>query len=250
MNRRKRMLDDLDQDIRDHIEAETQDNIARGMSPEEAHYAAIRKFGNVTKVKEETREVWTFVWLEQLLQDIRFGLRMLRKSPGFTAVAVLTLALGIGANTAIFSIIDSLLLRPLNVENPGQLAVLAFRQGSGPLLPQFSIADYRDIRSQTSAAFSDMLGFQLGFDGMSLEGKADRVLTNYVTGNYFSVLGLKPYLGRLILPSEGQTPGADPVVVLSYSFWQTRFGSDPAILGKKVLINGKPSSVIGVAPPH
>src|ERR1700730_15213252 len=118
MRRRKRMLDELDQEIREHIERETQDNIERGIPAEEARYAAVRKFGNVTRVKEETREVWSFVWLEQLWQDIQYGLRVLAKSPGFAAVAILTLASGIGANTAIFSLIDAVMLRALPVANP------------------------------------------------------------------------------------------------------------------------------------
>jgi hypothetical protein len=126
------MMEDLDRDIREHIAMETQDNIERGMSPEEARYAAMRKFGNVTKVKEATREVWSFVWLEQLLKDILFGLRTLLKSPGFTAAAILTLALGIGVNTAIFSLIDAVMLRSMPVENPSRLVLLKWSARNAP----------------------------------------------------------------------------------------------------------------------
>src|SRR5277367_2539066 len=145
--------------------------------------------------------------METLLQDIRYGARMLLKNPGFLIVAVITLALGIGANTAIFSMVDAFLLRPLPVANPAQITVLAYQQQHGRFQTQFSLADYRDIQNQTTEVFSDVLAYQFGLDGLSVDGKADRVMTNYVTGNYFSALGLKPALGRLILPSEGAVPG-------------------------------------------
>jgi predicted permease len=186
--------------------------------------------------------------METLLQDIRYGVRMLLKNPGFMIVAVITLALGIGANTAIFSMVDAFLLRPLPVADPAQITVLAFQQKHGNFLTQFSLADYRDIRDQSTSAFSDVFAYQFGLDGLSVDGKADRVMTNYVSGNYFTALGLKPALGRLILPSEGDVAGADPVMVLGYSYWQTRFGGDPGIVGRKVSVDGHPITIIGVAP--
>jgi predicted permease len=186
--------------------------------------------------------------METLLQDIRYGARMLMKNPGFMIVAVITLALGIGANTAIFSMVDAFLLRPLPVAEPAQITVLAFQQKQGNFLTQFSIADYRDIQNQTKEVFSDVFAWQFGLDGLSVDGKADRIMTNYVTGNYFSALGLKPALGRFILPAEGDVLGADPVMVLGYSYWQTRFGGDPGIVGRKVSVDGKPITIVGVAP--
>jgi predicted permease len=190
--------------------------------------------------------------METLLQDIRYGLRMLKKSPAFTAVAVITLALGIGANTTIFSMVDSFLLRPLPVQDPAQMTVLSQTVSqthkNDTTLPIFSIAEYRDLRSQTSEVFSGVLAYQYGMDGLSANGKTDRVLTNFVSGNYFSLLGLKPALGRFILPSEGEVVGADPVMVLSYSYWQTHFGGDSEIVGKTVTLNGRPFTIVGVAP--
>ena len=128
----KKLLNELDDDIREHLERETQENIERGMSPEEARYAAMRKFGNVTRVKEDTRAVWISTWLEELVQDVRYGLRTMRNSLGFTAVAILTLALGIGANTAIFSLIDAVMLRSLPVEKPSQLMLLKWSARNEP----------------------------------------------------------------------------------------------------------------------
>jgi predicted permease len=170
---------------------------------------------------------------------------MLAKNPGFTAAVVLSLALGIGVNTAIFSVLNGWLFRPLPVPAPKQIMVLGFfQQEEGS---HFSYLDFLDFQRQADA-FSDLFGYAMGGAGLSVDGKASEFAYSVVTGNYFSALGLKPALGRLFVPGEGEKPGEERLVVLGYSCWQTRFGGDFAIVGKQVQINGKPLTVIGVAP--
>ena len=187
-------------------------------------------------------------YLGNFLEDVRYGVRQMRRSPGFTAAAVLTLALGIGANTAIFSVVDSFLLRPLPVADPGQITVLDSPQKQGFALPLFSIPDYRDLCVQAGTVFSGMFSYLSRFDGLSVNGKAERIRASYVSGNFFSTLGIQPAQGRFILPSEGETAGADPVMVLSYNYWKRRFGGDPEIVGTKVSVDGHPVTIVGVAP--
>jgi predicted permease len=247
MKRRKRMLEELDQDIRDHIARETQDNIERGISPEEARYAALRKFGNVTRVKEETREVWDLVWLEQLLQDARFGLRMLRKSPGFTAIAVLTLALGIGASTSIFSVVNAVLLGHLPYKDPGRLAMIwGTNTRRGVNETSVSPGDYFEWK-QRNTAFQDIAPSY--DDEVTLTGTGNpQFLIGYAfSANYFSILGVSPELGRTFSTEEDR-PGAPKVVVLSDKLWRGTFLADPQILGKAITLDGEPYSVIGVMP--
>jgi predicted permease len=183
-----------------------------------------------------------------LIEDVRYGFRMLGKSPGLTVIMALTLALGIGANTAIFSVMNGWLLRPLPVPAPEQITVLAAQQ-KGDYLGVFylsypQIVDFR----KDAGVFSDVFASQISIGGLSFAGHATQFVFTYVTGNYFSGLGVKPALGRFFLPSEGERPGQDPLVVLGYSFWQKRFGGDSGIVGRQVLVDGKPATVIGVAP--
>ncbi len=180
-------------------------------------------------------------------QDLRFAFRALGKSPWFAALAVLTLALGIAVNTSIFSIINGFLLRPMPVPHPEQIAVLAMQQTGEMGLQRFSYPDYLDLRDQ-SASFSDLFAYRITLGGLTADNRGDHCIATRVTGNYFSTLGLQPALGRLILPTEGQTPGADPVLVLGYSYWQKRFAGDKSVLGKKVEMNGRPFTIVGVAP--
>jgi len=245
MRQPKRMLEGLDADIREHIARETQDNIERGMTPEEARYAAMRKFGNVTRVKEETREVWIAVWLEQLIEDVRFGLRMLRKNPGFTAVAVLTLALGIGANTALFSVVNAVLIQPLPFENASRLV---WSWGKCTLCTQAAVApsDFIDYRAQNHSF--EYYGAMAGGDSLfNLAGsdKPIQVKGSMVTAGFFDALGVKLRYGRTFELSDEKT--TDPlVVILSRHLWQERFGGDPNVVGKSVTLDDKTRTVVGV----
>jgi predicted permease len=183
-----------------------------------------------------------------LLQDIRYGWRMLTKTPAMTAVVAVTLALGIGANVLIFSFVNGFLLRPMPVPHPEQIAVLAANQkGGSQFLSQFSYPEFVDFRQQADSV-ADLFGYILTQPGLSADGRVDQLLGSYVTGNYFSVLGVKPALGRLILGREEEQPGEQAVVVLGYSYWQKRFGGDPRVIGREVRVNGKQATIIGVVP--
>ncbi len=183
-----------------------------------------------------------------LLQDGRYGLRLLAKSPGLTAILVITLALGIGVNTGIFSVLNGWLLRPLPVPHPEQIVVLAKAAGANTEGSRLSYLDMLDFRSQ-AAAFSDVLGYDTGSAGLSGDGKPVQFAYSTVSSNYFSALGVKPWLGRLFLPGEGDKPGEELKLILGYAFWQKRFGGEPAVVGKHVVVNGKPATIIGVVPP-
>jgi predicted permease len=243
MRRRKHMLENLDQDIRDHIETETQDNIEHGMSPEEARYAAMRKFGNVTRVKEETREVWSFVWLEQLLQDVRFALRMLRKNPGFALTAVFTLALGIAANVIVFGVLQALVLRHLDVPHADRVMTLQPKDG-GPFL---SYPEMRDVRDDNTV-FSAVAALGVNEFGLEANGVTRPVWGNEVSGQYFEVVGIKPFLGRLLQRADDDHPGASEAAVLSWPAWKSDFGADPNIVGTTVHIDKHPYTIVGVTP--
>jgi putative ABC transport system permease protein len=245
--RRKRMLVDLDQQIRDHIEMATQENMDRGMSPEEARHAALRKFGNVTRVKEDAREVWSLVWLEQLQQDIRLGLRQLRKNPGFAAVAILTLALGIGANTAIFSVINSVLLRPLPYHDPENL-VMVWESNSQHINSHNTVSppNFLDWQSRNTV-FSSMSFIFDERDNLTGNGDPEEIVVQNVSTNFFSLLGVNLLFGPGFRPENSQA-GHDDVVILSYGLWKQRFAGDPAIVGKFIVVNGHAQTVVGVAP--
>ncbi|MGO8732334.1 MAG: ADOP family duplicated permease [Terriglobia bacterium] len=230
-----------------YLQIETDENMARGMSPEEARYAAHRKLGNTTLIREEVYRMNSLGWLEALWQDLRYGLRQLKRNPGFTAVAVVTLALGIGANTAIFSVVRAVLFRPLPFRDPGRLVIVIDHNLSAGF-PQFpsSLANVLDWRAQ-SRSFEGLAVFATGSFNLSGKDEPERLSGLRVSSNVLPLLGVRPVMGRGFLPEEDQ-PGGGHVVLISYGLWQRRFGSDPSIVGQSVQLDGRSATVIGVLP--
>ena len=248
--RRRRQEDnDLDQEIRDYIERETNENIARGMIPADARCAAMRKFGRpILNVKEDTRAVWGWIWFERLWQDIRHGVRMLRSTPAFTLAAILSLAIGIGVNSAIFSLADGLLLRPLPISHPSEVVSLSSTTLKGSW-NSISYRDYVDLRDH-SRSFQGLVAYTTATFvlGSRPDTPPQRKMGMFVTGNFFRALGVEPELGRGFRPDEDQEPGRDAVLVLSHDLWQQEFAADPAVIGRKVRISGIDFTIVGVAP--
>jgi len=236
----------LEKELRHHLDLHTSDLISQGYSPEEAQRQARLALGGPEQVKERCRDARGTRWLEELLQDLRFGVRMLLKSPGFTLVVVATLALGIGANTAIFGLVDALLLRPLPVvKAPGELVLLMRGNGQGTTL---SYPDFTVLRERNEV-LSDLALYTQAPISFGNNVHSEIVLGAMVSANYFDVLGIQPSFGRTFLPEEDRTPGAHPVVVLNHSFWQSRFNSDRTLVGQTIVLNSRRFTVVGIAPP-
>jgi len=248
---RKRHLDgELDTELQTHLEMLTEENIRRGMSLADAHYAARREFGGVEQAKELYRDQRSLPFLETLLQDVRYALRLLRKSPGFTAVAVLTLALGIGASTSVFSLINAVLIRTLPYKEPERLVYLWSPNPRFQLPIEYMTpmnADFFDLQKQ-NRSFAGLALFGVARFNFAIQGRADAIGGARVTEDFFKTMGISPALGRTVDARDDQL-GQEQVAVISDRLWRTHFGAEPDILGKSLLLDARPYQIIGVMPP-
>jgi predicted permease len=241
--RRKRMLEKLDLDFEEHIRRETEDNIHRGLNPEEARYAALRKFGNVTRIKEDTREIWSFTWLEQLARDVRYALRTLRRNPGFAAAAILSLGLGIGVNTAVFSVVNTVLLQRLPYPDADRIVAFSNGVSAGEHfkedLPGATFAEWR----AHAQSFDQLAGYWHRDATLSSAKSAELMRVVSVTGDFWALTGARAARGRLF-DSNAQSPS----IVLSHAVFERQFNGDTGIIGKTVNLDGEPVTVVGVLP--
>ncbi len=233
-------LDNLGDELRDHIERETRENIERGMTPEEARAAAQRKFGNVTRAMEETRAVWISVWMEQLLQDIRYGVRALRRNPGFAAVVVLTLGLGIGMNTAVFSLVNAVLVRPLPYPNPDRLVWLG-NYNRFFKADMVSDVDYVDWKDQAKS-FAGMVAYRYRSYTLATAEGAEQHLMAEATADFWAISGARPAFGRFFGPEDRDG------IIISGGLFERQFHQDPAVVGRSVTLNGRTVTILGVLP--
>jgi macrolide transport system ATP-binding/permease protein len=247
-------------EIEEHLSFQIADNLRAGLSPEEARRQAVLKFGAVEAMKEDYRDRRGLPFIETLLQDAGHALRRLRNSPAFTVAVVLTLALGIGATTSIFTLVHAVLMKSLAVANPAELYRLGKEArccyyGGYSQDKEFSIVSYdlyKHFRDNTRG-FAELAAFQAGGDhfGVRRAGRAEAAQSypgEFVSGNYFTMFGLRPYAGRLLTPSDDR-PGAPPVAVMSYRLWEQRYGSDPSVIGGSFTLDQKPFTVVGITPP-
>jgi predicted permease len=249
---REQVEKDLSDELRDHLERKTEEYRARGMTQREAHRRARLDMDGIEQTKEKCRDARRLNWIQDLIQNLRFGLRMLRKSPSFTAVAILTLALGIGANTAIFTLLHASLWRPLAVSDPKEIFHLMRASSQGDFAGEFSYSyplfqQFSKIGSPWGEVFAtETVGSgTLGLNGASNE----RVAGEAVSGNFFSVLNVGPIVGRVLEPQDDNVLGGNHVAVLSYAFWKRRFQSDASVLGRRILYDETPYTVVGIARP-
>jgi predicted permease len=242
---RRNIYSDLSQEIQQHLAEKIEDLVADGMPREEAEHAARRAFGNATRVEESGREAWTSPRIESIFSDLKFAVRRLKKSPGFAVTAILTLALGIGANMVVFSVLNGLVLRPLNVPDPGNLFQVVHGRSDWPSQSYRDYLDYRD----RDHSFSGLLAYCDLRAALTIRHAAMRSWGYAASGNYFDVLGVQPAIGRFFHSTDEHGPASAPYIVLSYDFWRRQFDSHPNVLGETIELNRHPFTVIGVARP-
>jgi putative ABC transport system permease protein len=244
---------DLERELRSDLELEEEEQREGGLSPEDARYAALRSFGNPALIREQTRTVWSWNWLENLVRDLRYGLRTLSRAPGFTSVAVVVMALGIGANVALFTVVRSVLLKPLPFRDPDRLVLMyeyePDRPHHTPWLPVDAGSFWDWQRATQSVAQMAMVSPFQGYIVSSEAGKLpEQIDAAWCTGNFLSLLGVQPALGRGFTDGDDR-PGATATAVISSGFWKRRYGANPAVVGKTIMLNAKPYTIIGVLPP-
>src|SRR6266481_9385377 len=246
--RRRRLDEDLDAELRSHLEMAVDFNLGRGLTAEEARRQALLDFGGVEQTKEIYREQRGLPFIETTLQDLRFGLRILRRSPGFSVLALLCLTLGIGANAAVLSWIEGILFRPFPaVAHQERMIALAGTARGEPGNPDVSWPDFIDFRNGC-AGIDEFIAEKITGVTLSIGDRAERATGSIVSANYFDALGVRPILGRGFEPNEEVGRNAHPVTVISYQLWKDRFLRDPAVIGKTQMMNGLPHTIVGVAP--